>query len=232
MSKNKKVLLIVGIVLVVLLALALTALLVFGGGGNEKTPAGDMTYTVLVKNSTDAPMEGVGVYIYEDETQAELVWFDKTGTDGKMSFTAPYSEKYVAVLGNVPTGYKAEPQYPITGELTEIVLSVGVMSEEDMKNLSYKLGDPMMDFTITDTDGVEHTLSDLLKTKKAVVLNFWYLECVPCQMEFPFMQEAYEKFKEDIEILAMNPVNSDEAAIAAFKKELGLTFPMAKVDAL
>ena len=232
MTKNKKILLIVGIALVVLLALVLTAILVFGGGRGEKTPTGDMTYTVLVKNSTDMPMEGVGVYIYEDETQTELVWFDKTNAEGKMSFTAPYSDAYVAVLGNVPTGYAVEAQYPITGELTEIVLGAGVMSDEDMKNLTYKLGDVMMDFTITDTDGVEHTLSELLKTKKAVVLNFWYLECVPCQMEFPFMQEAYEKYKDKLEILAMNPVNADEAAIAQFKKELGLTFPMAQVDAL
>lgn len=231
MTEKKKTLLIIGIALLAILLAALLALLVFGGRG-EKAPAGDMTYTVLVKNSTDVPLEGVGVYIYEDETQTELVWFDKTNAEGKMSFTAPYSDTYVAVLGNVPTGYAVKESYPITGELTEIVLGAGVMSDEDMKNLTFKLGDIMMDFTVTDTDGVEHTLSELLKTKKAVVLNFWYLECVPCQMEFPFMQEAYEKYKDDLEILAMNPVNADEAAIAAFKKELGLSFPMAKVDAL
>lgn len=232
MTKNKKTLLIVGIVLVVILALVLTAILVFGGGRENKKPAGDMDYTVLIKNNSGTPLEGVGVYIYEDETQAELVWFDKTNADGKMFFTAPAGGAYVAVLGNVPAGYAVMEQYLITSELTEIVLSAGVMSEEDMKNLTYKLGDMMMDFTIIDTDGVEHTLSEILKTKKAVVLNFWYLECVPCQMEFPFMQEAYEKYKDKLEILAMNPVNADEAAIAAFKKELGLTFPMAQVDAL
>lgn len=233
MTKNKKTLLIVGIVLLALLLAALLALLFFGSGSRrEQTPAGDMTYTVLVKNSTDTPLEGIGVYVYEDETQTELVWFDKTNAEGKMSFTAPVRDSYIAVLGNVPTGYKAEQSYPITGELTEIILSAGVMSEEDMQQLTYKLGDLMMDFTIIDTDGNEHVLSELLKTKKAVVLNFWYLECVPCQNEFPFMQEAYEKYKDDLEILAMNPVNADEEAIAAFKKELGLTFPMAKVDAL
>ena len=233
MNKSKKTLLIVGIVLAVLLALALVAILVFGGGRQEeKIPTGDMTYTVQVSNSADTPLEGVGVYVYEDETQTELVWFDKTNAEGKMSFTAPYSENYVAVLGNVPAGLVAEDHYPITGELTRIVLSAGVMSEEDMKTMTYKLGDVMMDFTITDTEGVEYTLSELLKTKKAVVLNFWYIECMPCKMEFPFMQEAYEEYKDQLEILAMNPVNADEAAIAAFKKELGLTFPMAKVDAM
>lgn len=233
MTKNKKTLLIVGIVLLAVLLAALLALLLFGGESQQaQKPTGDMTYTVAVKNTTDTPLEGVGVYVYEDETQAELVWFDKTNAEGKMSFTAPARDGYIAVLGNVPTGYKAEESYPITGELTEIVLGAGVMSEEDMQQLTYKLGDLMMDFTIIDTDGNEHVLSELLKTKKAVVLNFWYLECDPCKMEFPFMQEAYEKYKDDLEILAMNPVNTDEAAIAAFKKELGLTFPMAKVDAL
>ena len=231
MNKNKKILLIAGIALVVVLALALTALLVFGGGSQKKPASGDMDYTVLVKNSNDTPLEGIGVYVYEDETKAELVWFDKTNEEGKMFFTAP-AGSYVAVLGNVPTGYAVLEHYAITEAYTEIILSAGVMSEEDMKSLSYKLGDLMMDFTVADADGVEYTLSELLKTKKAVVLNFWYLECVPCQMEFPFMQEAYEKYKDDIEILAMNPVNTDADAIAKFKQELGLTFPMMQVDAL
>ena len=231
--KNKKALLIVGIVLVVvLLGLVLAGIFLLGDREEQKAPTGDMTYTVSVKNATGVPLEQIGIYIYEDQTKAELVWFDKTDAQGLMSFTAPYSESYVAVLGDVPASYEVQESYAITGELTEIVLSAGVMSEEDMKSMTYKLGDVMKDFTIIDTDGVEHTLSELLKTKKAVVLNFWYIECMPCKMEFPFMQEAYEKYKDQLEILAMNPVNADEAAIAAFKKELGLTFPMAQVDAL
>ena len=233
MSKTNKGLLIAGVVLLVAILAVLAILLcMLNSHGEEpkKPDSEDMNYTVLVKNATDVPLEGIGVYIYEDETQAELVWFDKTNADGEMFFKAPESDDYVAVLGNIPTGYGAEEFYPITGEETEIILYAGVMSDEDMQSVTYKLGDVMMDFTIIDTEGNEYTLSELLKEKKAVVLNFWYLSCQPCRNEFPFMQEAYEKYKDDIEILAMNPVDMDEAAVAAFKEELGLTFPMAVVD--
>lgn len=232
MAKNKKVLLIVGAVLLVVLLAVLLAFCGLMGREDASAPGGDMTYTVQVKNASDGPMEGIGVYIYEDDTLTDLVWFDKTNAEGQMSFTAAASDKYVAALGNIPTGYAAEAYYPLTGALTEIVLSAGVMSDEDMKSLTYSLGDLMMDFTITDTEGKEYTLSELLKTKKAVVLNFWYTTCEPCKAEFPYLQEAYEKYKDLIEVLAMNPVDTDEAAVAAFKAEMGLTFPVAVVDAL
>ena len=236
MAKSKKGLLIAGIALLVVLLAVLAGLLflLFRGDPSEpqKPESGDVEYTVRVKNASDVPLEGIGVYIYEDETQAELVWFDKTNADGEMFFKAPESDEYIAVLGNIPTGYSAEAYYPITGEETEIILYAGVLSDEDMQTVTYKLGDVMMDFTIIDTEGNEYTLSQLLKDKKAVVLNFWYLSCQPCRNEFPFMQEAYEQYKDDIEILAMNPVDMDEAAVAAFKEELGLTFPMAVVDEL
>lgn len=234
MSKRTKILLIAGIAVVVIVAAVLLGLLLPGGNSNAADGpvaiGGDMTYTVEVKNANGQPLAGVGVYIYEDQTMSELVWYDTTGEDGKMSFTNAVADTYVAVLSDVPTGYAAEDFYPITGELTQIVLKTGVVDAESMQNVTLSLGDLMMDFTIVDTDGVEHTLSELLKTKRAVVLNFWYIECKPCNLEFPYMQEAYEKYSDVIEILAMNPLNTDEAAIAAFKEEMGLTFPMAMVD--
>lgn len=232
MNNTKRILLIAGIAVLVVCIAVLAGLLIFGGGSKEDAtlPTGDLTYTVQVKNASDMPIPDVGIYIYEDETMAELVWYDTTDADGKMSFTNAASNSYVAVLSDVPAGYALEAYYPITGELTEIVLSAGTISAEDMENVTYKLGDMMPDFTVTAADGTEYTLSELLKTKRAVVLNFWYIECQPCNLEFPFMEEAYKEFSDKIEILAMNPVNQDEEAIAAFQKNLGLSFPMAKVD--
>ena len=233
MMKNKKLLLGVG---AVCLALCLgVALLIFGGGVRDAEPdpvatsgAEILTYTVQVKNQGGLFLKDVGVYIYEDATAAELVWFAKTDDSGKMTFTGPARDSYVAVLQDVPTGYAVEDMYPITGELTEIVLSAAQMSEDE--TVVYKLGDMMMDFTVEDAQGDTYTLSKLLETKKAVVLNFWFTTCQPCKAEFPFLQEAYEKYKDDIEVLAMNPLNTAEE-VEAFKKELGLKIPMMACDA-
>jgi len=234
MTKKQKILLVVGIVLLLTcIGIILAMVLPKAPMEEQAAPAaGDMTYTVQVENASGMTFSGVGVYIYEDETLSELIWFDKTNDQGQMQFTETASDSYVAVLADVPAGYQKEDIYPITGELTKIVLSAGVVDEDAAEDLKLGLGDVMMDFTVTTPDGTEYVLSELLKEKRAVILNFWYIECQPCNLEFPFMQEAYEKYSDYLEILAMNPVNMSDEEIAAFQQQMGLTFPMAKVDAV
>jgi len=193
-------------------------------------PADKTAYTVTVTNGGGLALEGIGVYIYTDETLEDLLTFAKTDAEGKIVFTETASDKYVAVLQNLPTGYAAEPYYALTGEMTKIVLSAAQMPT-DGQQIVYKLGDMVMDFEVTDTEGTKYTLSQLLQQKKAVVLNFWYTKCEPCKMEFPYLQQAYEQYSDQIAVLALNHFDQDVAAIAAFKKDNGLTFPVAKVDA-
>lgn len=218
------------------LIVVLCAVLVMCSGGvwdaeptTGATVGGEpVTYTVQVQNQGGLFLPDVGVYVYEDDTLAELVWFAKTDDSGKMTFTDTASDSYVAVLTDVPTGYAVEAMYPITGELTQIILSAGQMSD-DVTELTYQLGDMMMDFTVEDAAGDTYTLSKLLERKKAVVLNFWLTTCQPCKAEFPFLQEAYEQYSEGIAVLAMNPVNTPEE-VAKFQEEMGLTFPMMACD--
>lgn len=188
----------------------------------------DGSYTVTVSTEKGMPLAGIGVYIYTDKSLADLVWFAKTDNAGQISFTDTSSESYVAVLKDVPAGYVVEEFYSITGADTQIRLPMELVDEDALAGIQVKLGDAMFDFTVTACDGTEYKLSELLAQKEAVVLNFWYVECSPCKAEFPYLQEAYEKYSDKIEILALNPVNADDEAIAAFQKELGLTFPMAQ----
>ena len=189
------------------------------------------TFTIQVEAEGGAPLEGIGVYVYEDEEQTELTWFDKTDAEGKITFTAPVKDGYrYAVLSDVPAGYIAEKAYPITGKENLFVLKAAAMEDLDPEDVRYKLGDAIGDFTVTDTDGNEYTLSQLLETKKAVMLNFWFIECNPCRAEFPYMNEAYAEYAGDVALIAMNCVNDSVEDIAAFKQELELDFPMAAVD--
>lgn len=188
-----------------------------------------IAYTVRIQNQGGMGLPGIGVYVYEDSTHADLVWFAKTDDAGQITFTAPQSNQYVAVLSEVTTGYAVEEEYPLTGALTEIVLSAAQLTEDEMDDVVYKLGDMMMDFTVTDAEQNTYTLSEYLKTRKAVVLNFWYTNCDPCKSEFPYLQEAYEQYKDVIEVIAMNPVD-DADKVEAFRKEYGYTFPMLSCD--
>ncbi len=88
----------------------------------------------------------------------------------------------------------------------------------------YMPGDKMQDFTVKLSDGREMTLSQLLQTKELVILNFWATWCGPCQMEFPFMEEAYRKYQDQVEIIALSvePTDTNDV-IEAFKKSNNLT---------
>ena len=46
-------------------------------------------------------------------------------------------------------------------------------------------------------------------------------------MEFPYLQQAYTQYQDDIEVLAINPVDGTNDTIATFAQDNGLTFPMA-----
>ena len=106
-----------------------------------------------------------------------------------------------------------------------------LLSEDELDGVTFKRGDVFADMSVTTPDGITYKISELLKEKKAVVINFWYLNCGPCKMEFPYMQEAYDKYKDDIEILAVNPYDGTDATVKEFQQQEGLTFPMAVCDA-
>lgn len=222
-AKNKKAVIIGGSAVALLVVVGIVLALVLGGGN-----AGLSGCTVEVKTEGGMALEGVGVYIYENADKKEMVSFAKTNETGAVAFAEAIPTGSIVVLEDVPAGYTVAENYPVTGTEMQITLSAELLKE--MTDI--KLGGIMFDFTVTDTDGTEHTLSQLLKEKKAVVLNLWYTSCQPCKMEFPYLEQAYNAYSGDIALLALNPVaDDDDAAVAAFKKDNQLTFPMAKCDA-
>jgi thiol-disulfide isomerase/thioredoxin len=81
-------------------------------------------------------------------------------------------------------------------------------------------------FAVKTPNGEELKLADVLNGKKAVLLNFWFLGCQPCRMEFSILQKLYEENRaKGFDILAVNYGDSAEA-IAKFIKEKGYTMPI------
>lgn len=196
----------------------------------EPTGTPTVSYTVKVTNKAGTAMEKCKVEVYTDATKTTQLYKGVATADGEITFAAPQSDAYVAVISNLPEGYQVEEQYALAGESTHIVLTPGVMTEAEMENTTFDLGDAMMDFTLTLPDGSEIVLSDLLQEKKAVILNFWYLNCPPCRGEFPYIQEGYEQLSDDIAVLALNPIDGTAAEVAQFQSDNGYTFTMSKCD--
>lgn len=218
---------------VLIVAAAIVAVVLLGGNtntpGDGTTPGGDTTYTVEVSTNAGKALADVDVYIYADGTLADLVNIAKTNKDGIASFTAA-TGSYAVVLKGVPAGYPLEASYPVSEATTKIVLNAVPVANADLTKDKFSLGSVMFDFNITDTEGNAYVLSELLQQKKAVVLNFWFASCEPCKAEFPYLQEAYESYGEDIALIAVNPVDGADA-VANYRTAQGLTIPMASVDA-
>lgn len=182
--------------------------------------------TVTISTEGGIKLEGVGVGVYADKDLEDIIDFSRTDANGAVSFKATIPTGSYLVLTDVPAGYAAETYYVVKEKDTVITLSAAMSNEMS----SIELGDVMFDFTVTDQNGTEHTLSKLLESKKAVAINLWYTTCVPCKMEFPFMQQAYNEYKDDMALVAITPMDSADD-IAAFATENGLTIPMAPCDA-
>lgn len=199
-------------------------------------------YTITVKSAGGLALAGVNVYIYTDDSLEDLVNYTTTDAAGVAKITLKKSDKYVAVLSGMPEGYMTEACYPLSGTATEVTLTSAVIDNTDHSGKSYQLGDVMRDFSVVDTDGNTQKLSELLKTKKVVLINFWYTTCSWCVKEFPYMDAVYQQYKDDVEIVALNhsTLSGDsEEGIKNFKNnfytdyvgegaEGGLSFPMAK----
>mgnify|MGYP005818806095 CR=1 FL=1 len=59
---------------------------------------------------------------------------------------------------------------------------------------NYNVGDVVNDFTVTDTDGVDHNLYGLIDAGKYVYLDFFFDTCGPCQANQPTFNEFIDKY--------------------------------------
>lgn len=116
-----------------------------------------------------------------------------------------------------------------------------VSKETDETDETDNMGDTefqdIVDFTLVDQNGVEHTLSEY--KGKIVFLNFWATWCGPCRSEMPDIQELYEEYGEntgDVVFLGVaNPKNAENiisqnqegtvSEITEFLSENGYTYP-------
>ncbi|MBR3591950.1 MAG: redoxin domain-containing protein [Clostridia bacterium] len=233
--KSKKLLfIIISIVLVLAIVAAIVVPMLTSnsndGDDTSDRPNGDTLYTVNIKSNGGMPLSNLDVYIYADDTLGDIVDYTKTNDNGTATFNLDKNSNYAIVISPVPKGYLVEKSYKFDGTKKDIVISSSLFTDADISSATLELGDVMYDFTVMKPDGTEIKLSEVLKTKKLVVLNFWYTTCSWCLEEFPLMQELYKDYSDDIEIIALNPME-DNNAVDSFQKQYGYTFPMAACPA-
>ncbi|MBQ8896820.1 MAG: redoxin domain-containing protein [Clostridia bacterium] len=204
----------------------------FSGKETTETEGPKQQYIIRVVTAGGMPLEHIYVSVYDNTEAKNLVANGITDSEGFYRFSAKQSDNYIAELKGFSSlgGYVPESYYSIKSKDNEFAVKTELI-EGPVKDAMLGLGDVAFDFEITDSSGATHKASEILKTKKALVLNFWFENCGPCKMEFPYMQEAYNGFKDKLEILALNPLDSNQQGVEKYAESMSLTFPMASVDA-
>ena len=191
-------------------------------GGGESVRG----YSVSVKSMGGMALEGIDIYVYADNTLADLVTYGETDAEGNVSFQMAENENYAIVVSGTPKGYEVAESYSFSGNSANLKLKSSVIKGENLAGASLGLGDIMYDFSVVTPAGETVTLSEMLEEKKMVLMNFWYTTCTYCVAEFPYMEEAYQQFIDDVGIIAVNPFEEGNA-IESFQAQYGLSFPMA-----
>ncbi len=163
-------------------------------------------YTVTVQSYGGIKLKDVEVEFWLNGKRVE---HESTDADGIAKINYEQGT-YEVRLTNLPEGYILE-KYTISTDNPDVTLSLrsSVVMKEPPRGHIYSVGDVAYDFTLPDINSGNHQLSELLKEKKAVLLNFWYTTCTWCIKEFPVVAEAYEPYKDDIAVLAINTYPSD-----------------------
>ena len=110
-----------------------------------------------------------------------------------------------------------------------LIFSLCFMYIGNSASAIYSLGDRIEDFTFTTYDGRTMTLYELLEEKDMVLINIWATWCGPCGMEFPYMEEAYQLYSDDIGIIALScePTDTDEV-LSEYVHSMGMSFPVGR----
>ncbi len=91
------------------------------------------------------------------------------------------------------------------------------------------IGKPFPDFQTMDTEQNVFSLSEALKDHEAVLINLWASWCGPCAHEFPYLNEAYDKYKDKVAFVGLTVEAEDTTDILRdMKKEYSMEYPVAQ----
>lgn len=178
-------------------------------------------YRVRLQNETGFGFSGATVKLLDGET---VVAEKKTNASGNANFLktdVATVGTYDVVVENIPNGYEliGEDYKTVALVGTETIVTIkptGILQGEAPTGTYYQLGSVVYDFSVTLSDNTTYTLSEVLKEKDLVLLNFWATWCGPCKSEFPAMHNAAILYEDSVSVLAISTTDSKNA-VAEFK---------------
>ncbi|MFT5824230.1 MAG: thiol-disulfide isomerase/thioredoxin [Crocinitomix sp.] len=83
------------------------------------------------------------------------------------------------------------------------------------------------DFIFTDIHGIQHSLYGELAKGKTVVLDFFFVDCKPCQRFTPMVEDMYQDYGGDTGNVVVFGISDrdDNAAVKGFETKYEVTYP-------
>lgn len=173
---------------------------------------GDFTVGFGLEFSSVAPQvhynERLGVYLADAVTVGEKVYLD---------FAVEFTNGKIVALRYTYAEEDTYYDYSFT--------FFGYGTTEVISPQIYEIGDTVQDFSLLDCDGNVLQLSEILKVKELVIINFWATWCAPCRSEFPVLQNVATAYADKVEVIAVSTTDTAQA-VSEFKEENGYTFAM------
>ena len=195
MSKTRKL-----ILLLVCAVLLMSSLTLVACGGNKE-------YSIYVRSLGGLGVSNATVTVAVSGKTVS----GKTDNNGKYVFKAKKGV-YDITVSDLPLGYSLASgnSYKTSADKFTLVIYVksAVIKDDIPDDKVYREGDVIYDFSITDkTDSsnpVTYTLSEVLESKRMVLLNFWSTNCDPCRREMPELELAYRQYQDTAEVFGLN----------------------------
>lgn len=145
----------------------------------------------------------------------------------------------------LPMTSRLDEVYYIEAKLSQVVLNPEIPASQFVYDLPkgmlpyvdvsrdrlLPIGTKAPDFNIRMLDGENSTLYEILRGKRAVLLDFWFVMCSVCRQEFPALQKLYADLKDQgFEIIGIDAGDSAETiskAIHTLDLLKGTQFPIA-----
>ena len=134
------------------------------------------------------------------------------------------NERKQRILAQLPeqTAHRICQHQDSLKKLTEQYLREGMkprMKIVENPPEAVRVGKPFLDFTGETFDGKQITLSEVVKSNKLVLLDFWASWCGPCMKEMPNIAEIYKQYKsKGLEIIGISSDVDPQRWTAAIEK--------------